>query len=280
MPSQIITNVQNLPDILVKVVESDPYTRGKSDTSVSTLVNRPAYMVRLSEKEDAKFDVASRLPSILGQSKHYFLERAGIKNDSDVEQRLFHKICGWTVSGQYDLIEDGCIYDYKFTKVWSYVFNKEPKKEWTQQLNLLRFLAHKNNIQINKLSIIAVFEDFSRMKSKQDKDYPKFPVMKINIPVWELEETEKFLIERVKEHQQKNPPVCSDEQRWMTPEKWAVMKKNNKRAVKLFDNDDEAQAMVKNKGKEHFVQYRAGSYRRCEDYCDYAHVCPEFAGDF
>lgn len=274
-----ITNKLGLPEILVKAVANDPYSKGKSNVSVTTLINRPPYMVKLGNEYEPEFDVAQRLPALLGQAKHHVLERAGYEHSADVEQRLFFEINGWIVSGQYDLIEDDGLYDYKFTTVYSVIFNDmKPKKEWVAQLNLLRYLSHKNypKKKINKIGVIAHFQDHSKMKAKQDSTYPQFPVMLFDIPLWTFEECEKYLLDKVKLHQEKDPPVCSDEERWKTEDKWAVMKKGMKRAVKLFTDELSAKKFLKDKDKNHYIEYRQGSYRRCEEYCDFSHVCPEY----
>lgn len=268
----MLTNKLNLPKSVVLAVQNDPYTRGKSDISVTQLIT-PPYQRKLKESVEPVEDVAERLFSLYGQIGHGILERAGLRAQMDVEQRLFADIHGWTVSGQYDLFEDGCLMDYKFTSFWS-VKGDEPKKEWVEQLNLLRVLAIRNGMNVTSLRIIALLRDHSMTQAKRDAEYPQLPIATVDIPVWDLVDAEEFMLERIKAHQQETPPACTDEERWMQPPVFALKKNGRKSAVKLYEVRADAEAAAEVAGKDHFVEYRPGEYRRCADYCNVAHGCP------
>lgn len=266
----MLTNKLNLPQSVVLAVQNDPYTRGKSDISVTQLIT-PPYQRKLRQTVEAVEDVADRLFSLYGQIGHGILERAGLKAEMDVEHRLFAEVNGWTVSGQYDLIEDGVLMDYKFTTFWS-VKGSEPKPEWVQQLNLLRVLAIRNGIDIKALRIIALLRDYQKSSAKRDPEYPQFPIVPVEIPVWDLDRAEAFMLERVKLHQQDDPPPCSDDDRWMQPPVYALKKVGRKSAIKLYEKHEDAQAAV-GSAKDMYVEFRPGEYRRCAEYCSVSHGC-------
>jgi len=269
----MLTNKLNLPSAVVQAVINDPYTRGKSDISVTQLIS-PPYQRKLRTVVEPKEDVAERLFSLYGQIGHGILERAGLKVGAQVEERLYTDVRGWTVSGQYDLYESGIIYDYKFSSIWS-VKGAEAKKEWVQQLNLLRLLAVRNNMTVTGLRIIALLRDHSMTQAKRDPEYPQLPIASVEIPMWSLEEAEHFINERVALHQDEHPDPCSDEDRWLSPSVYALKREGRKTAVKLYDSAKEA---LDDAGAGHFVEHRPGEYRRCQDYCNVSHGCPVFQG--
>jgi len=267
----MLTNKLNLPSAVVTAVQNDPYSRGNSNISVTQLIT-PPYQRKLRQTVESVEDVADKLFALYGQIGHGILERAGLKNGSDVENRLFSEVNGWTVSGQYDLIEDGVLMDYKFTTFWS-VKGDEPKPEWVQQLNLLRVLAIRNGIEVRALRIIALLRDHQKSAAERDPEYPQFPIVPVDIPMWDLAEAEAFMLERVKLHQLDNPDPCTDEDRWLQPAVYALKKNGVKKAVKLFNNLRDAEAAMPD-GKGYFVEHRPGEYRRCASYCNVSHGCP------
>jgi len=270
----MLTNKLNLPKAVVLAVQNDPYTRGKSDISVTQLIS-PPYQRQLRTAVEPQEDVAERLFSLYGQIGHGILERAGLKLGSDVENRLFAEINGWTVSGQYDLFEDGVLMDYKFTTFWS-VKGDEPKTEWVQQLNLLRALAIRNGMDVKALRIIALLRDHQMTQAKRDPEYPQLPIATVDIPVWDVFDAEEFMLARVKAHQDANPPPCTDEERWMQPSVFALKKNGRKTAIKLYESREEAELAALAGGKDHFVEHRPGEFRRCTSYCNVAHGCQVF----
>ena len=267
----MLTNKLNLPKAVVMAVENDPYSRGKSDISVTQLIT-PPYQRKLRQSVESVEDVADKLFALYGQIGHGILERAGLKAGSDVENRLFADVNGWTVSGQYDLIDDGVLMDYKFTTFWS-VKGDEPKAEWVQQLNLLRVLAIRNGIDVRALRIIAMLRDHQRSAAERDSEYPQFPIVPVEIPMWDLKAAEDFMLERVKLHQQDSPEPCSDDDRWLQPSVYALKKSGAKKAIKLFNTLDAAEAAMPSE-KGYFVEHRPGEYRRCMSYCNVSHGCP------
>jgi hypothetical protein len=287
----ILTNKHNLPDVIVNAVKNDGYTRGKSDISVTQLIT-PPYQRKLMQEIDQIEDVSSRTRALLGTAVHHIIER-GAPEGSLMEQRLFAHVLGWTVSGQFDLIALKKLLDFKVTSVYSH---GSPKIEWEQQLNLLRLLAllhadstNDDRFRIEQLSIIAIYRDFLQSKAGSG-DYPEVEIVEIPINVWDKQTAVNFLNDRVKAHQDPSPPPCTDEERWATPETFALMKKDRKSAIKLYEIREEADAACaelnagdpenaepkkrKKASKDHYVENRPKSYRRCESYCSVAHGCP------
>lgn len=288
----MLTNRLGLPDAMVRAVANDPYSRGESDISVTQLI-APPYQRRLREANEAQEDAADRMWALLGQATHNVLERAyPLVRRKDIspktfyarhgflrEERLAAQVGGWVVSGAFDVYERGVLKDYKVTSVWSVM--GETKLEWEQQLNMLRYLAHRNDFCVTGLQIIAILRDWQKTKARitAAKEYPQLGVEVINVPVWPLAEAEAFTQERVRLHQSMQPDPCSDKERWKTEDVWAVMKVGRKSAVKLHDTPEAAEEHALELGKGHTVTARPGEYRRCMDYCPVSHVCPQFKSE-
>jgi hypothetical protein len=138
-----ITNVHGLPEALVRAVTNDPYVGG-GDISVTKLIDSPQIRTLTAKHRDhITTDVSERIWSLLGQGVHTVLERAALRAEGMVaEQRLFADVLGWSLSGQFDVmaLETGVLSDYKVTTV----YKLKNIDGWTQQLNLLRWLAHQN----------------------------------------------------------------------------------------------------------------------------------------
>jgi len=270
----VITNLNNLPSSIYRAVCNDTYSDGGSDITVTSLI-KPPWMRQLQLKHAAEIveDVADRIFSLLGQATHTILERAAADH-CIVERRFFVERLGWKVSGQVDLIDptEGLLADFKVTS--KYVVTGGIKPEHEQQLTLNKLLAEENGITgIKRLEIIAVLRDWSKMKMMREKDYPKSQVAVIRSPIWLKEAAEAFLIQRIQLHQASNPPLCTAEERWQKPERFAVLKKGAKRAVKLYDDQKDAANHVAQIGCGAKVETRPSEPIRCQHYCNVAQFC-------
>ena len=139
----MFTNIQNLPEPVVKALSSDDYSSGAVNSSVTTLIDSPQIKI-LSRKhqDDISYDVSERLWSVLGTAVHNMFEDHA-SGDYLSEERLFTEVNGWKVSGAIDIQKaekDGSvtILDYKCTSVWSVIFGKD---SWQQQLNFYAYLV-------------------------------------------------------------------------------------------------------------------------------------------
>lgn len=217
-----------------------------------------------------KQDAADLIWSMLGSITHLILEKASTTVEgAKAEERLFKDVLGRKFSGQYDLIEGNTLYDHKLTSIGSVL--GEPKESWIYQANINRLLLHEHGVKVDKLKIIAIIRDWSAAKAEIDKSYPQTQIKLISLPVWSLEYAEKFLEDKVRtlvEHEHTPDdllPVCTEKDRWNTGTQYAVMKKGNKRATKLFDNALDAGMMASNIGGS--VEVREGKDKRCISYC-------------
>ena len=283
-----ITNKHNLPQTLVNLAESRNYSRGKSDRSITQLIDSPQISIlRMANENRITEDVVDTFWANLGSALHHITEK-GADDKHLVEERLFVDVEDWTISGAIDvqrLEDDGSItiMDYKFTSVWAV---KNPKIDWERQLNCYAYLVEDaKKVKIKELQIICFLRDWNRNNAKRDKDYPQQQIIIVPINLWDFDEQERYVINRVKTHQEalqdyidgKEMAECSFEEMWKREDTYAVKKKKNKRALKVFEVETEAKEFAKKKGEEYEIEFRKGLSVRCEDnYCKVNEWCPQY----
>lgn len=271
-----ITNVHGLPQSIVAAVTNDPYVGG-GDISATKLIDSP----RISElyrqhRDQITVDVSERVWSLLGQAVHTVLERAGLRQEGMIaEQRLFAEVMGWQLSGQFDVmhLESKKISDYKVTTV----YKAKGNDKWTQQLNILRWLAHQNGYTVDTLEVIAIFRDWRKAEAERSSDYPPAAIQSISIPVWDSEFVQQYIEERVHLHQQARrglPIQCTDEERWYSGTKWAIVKPGNTRALKVYEEEPDPGQVPAG----YQIEVRPGEYKRCQMYCDVSAFCDQWNG--
>lgn len=282
------TNRYNVPSAILNNVLNDEYTKGDADISVTQLLNSPR-IVLLQRVNDDKMvaDVVDRLPSVLGTAMHKVLEK-GAEEDEIVEERFFYEILGWTVSGAVDLQipkPDGTweINDYKLTSVYSVM---SEKWEWTAQLNMYAYLMRMSTgRRATTLKIVAILKDWNRRQGAFKPDYPEAPIVMVDVEVWSDERQEEYIRDRVAIHQSNQKRLdngeaidhCTDEERWLRGEKYAVMKKGRKSAVKLFDTKEDANGWIEQQDEAFTIEHRPGEPVRCAgNYCGVAQWCKQF----
>jgi hypothetical protein len=285
-----ITNRYNLPSAIVNNVLNDEYSRGDAMISVTQLLNSPR-IVLLQRVNESKMvtDVVDRVPSMLGTAMHKVLEK-GANPGEIVEERFFFEILGWKVSGAVDLQipkDDGTweVNDYKITSVYSVM---SEKWEWESQLNMYAYLMRMaTGRRVSSMKIVAILKDWNRKQGAFKPDYPEAPVVVVDVPVWQDTTQKEYIEARVHAHQMNafaldnggSIDYCSDQERWLRNEKWAVMKKGRKSAVKLFDTEEEANGWIgrQEDGEALTTTHRPGEPVRCAgDYCGVSQWCKQW----
>ena len=287
-----LTNKHKLPKEILRAIENDQYSKGKSTISVSGLLSPPQMRVLNEEyKDQIVVDAVDQVWKILGTASHNILETANIGYDDTItEERMYAQVNGWTISGQTDSIslDDNTLKDYKVTSVWTVMrAMTEGKSEWEQQLNCYAWLCKKNlRRNIYQLQIITINRDWSKNQMlKSGSDYPTAPVSVIDIPLWSEEEQKEFIEKRVNLHQEaeadylitKELPRCTDEERWKQSDSYRVMKKGRVRAMRVLPTQKEADDYItKSSEKNLSIEFAKGESRRCKDYCDVAPFCDQY----
>lgn len=285
----IFTNKHDLPEEVFKALSKDRYDKGDehSDYSVTTL-KTPPRIVQLQRRhiEELTEDVIDNLWSMFGSMAHNLLEEHG-SDESVTEKRLYLEILDRVISGQVDHYKDKVITDYKVTSAWTLVYGSRIK-EWEEQLNMYAYLCEKNGLPVERIRIVTILRDWDKHKAFQNQDYPQTPIKIIPITLWNTEEQEAFITERV--HVQKHNEFlsdnklyeCTSEEMWEQPSKYAVMRDGRKTAIKVFEDSDECSKWfaenVDNTPPKPctYVVERPGKRTRCEEYCNVAPFCNQY----
>jgi hypothetical protein len=298
------TNIHNLPTPLVTALTGDPYDlKGAPDNiiSVTTLIAPPKQKI-LMIRHDAEIetDVSEGLWRLLGTACHYVVEQAS--NDEHLtEERWYIEVdtmevytaptgkmamdCEWYnpkhryISGRFDLYDTVTkkLSDYKITSVWSWVFEKKMKPDHAAQLNINGFALRKIGFPVEKLSIMALFRDWSKTKAVHDYPDVPIPMKEIFTEQWTDSGIAEYIRARIEFHYNARElsdneiAECSPEDRWSKPITWAMMKKGNKRASKVFYSKPNAEQVALFPGCT--VEERPGIDTRCVDYCDAYQFC-------
>ena len=290
-----ITNNHGLPSVVVQALTQDDYSKGKSNRSVTQLIDSPRVGVLYKEHEhEVEKDVVDFLWSRFGTGMHNVFEDAVESNECLItEERLYVEAMDWTISGAIDLQEltpqGRIISDYKVTSVWSVI---NVKTAWEDQLNAYAWLIRKSTGDaVKQLRIICIIRDWQRRRAYEDSTYPQAPIQIILIPLWSSRDQDKYMNNRISLHQdaQYNQltgaplPFCSNEERWKKGDMHAVMKKGRKRAIRVLKSDQDAQdyihAISVDKDK-HFIEERLGEPTRClQNWCGVAKWCDQHQGE-
>ncbi|MFQ8988415.1 MAG: PD-(D/E)XK nuclease family protein, partial [Intestinibacter sp.] len=181
---------------------------------------------------------------ILGTSVHKILEESK-ENDTEFKEEHFVEevIDGYKLSGQADLFnaKTKTITDYKTCSTWKVIY--DDWEDYRKQLLMYAWAFKKMGFDIEHGQIVAIIKDHNKTKSKIDNEYPKYPVYikTFNFTEKNFKDIELFLKDKFMEIQKYENipddelPVCSLEARWNEGDKYAVKKKGNKRALRVYD---------------------------------------------
>lgn len=286
-----LTNKFELPETFINVIKRPDYDKGDSEISATELLNSPR-IVYLKRKhwDSLEQDASEMVWSLFGSAVHKILEH-GRSEHHVVEQRIHCEFKGWKISGAIDLqefYEDGIVLsDYKVTSAWA-VMNE--KSDWHKQLNSYAWLVEKvKEMKVKAIQIVAIIRDWSRRDALTKDNYPKAPIVTIDIPLWSFEEREAYVSSRLALHNDaffaihsgEEMPECTPEEMWEKPEYFAVKKEGAVRAKSVHEKRTDAEvalALARQKAKkneEFFIEHRPGARTRCEGFCQVAAFCSQ-----
>lgn len=272
----IIRNPRNLPEALVRAVSWATYKPNPMRMSVTDLIGSPlARSLKHKFYDQLEADVEDMTWAMLGTAFHMLMDK-NAPAGSHSEKKIELLIDGYTLVGIPDIHQDGTLDDYKTTSVFSFKLGDKP--DWERQLNVYRYMIFKDKgIEIKKLRIVAILRDWMKSKTKSDKDYPKYPLIVVDIPIWPMEYTEMYIFNRLEIH--KTLAECTPEERWRRPTVYAVKKKGIKTSKRNLDSMEMAEAWIakntkENERKLYTIDVRPGEDSKCLDYCSVAKWCP------
>lgn len=289
----MITNKLNLPKPFVDAATSKHKYTPKRYSVSDVLGGTCEAILKRRHSGEGEEDVANSVWRILGSAVHKILEEAE-STESQLQENWFSVLIGddgYELSGIFDLYdnETKTVTDWKTCATWKIIFGDFD--DWRRQTLMYCWMLRRLGVDACHGEIVAIMRDHSMRKARFEKDYPPHPVYKIG---WEFGEEDfakveadimQWFTEVTHEETVEDAYLepCSPEQRWHRDDKWAVMRKGQKRAVKLFDSKDDALGFMdwlanqaSNKGKPLYIEERRGEDTKCESYCSVSEFCPYY----
>jgi hypothetical protein len=300
MPITDMDTIQPLVDAIE--VHRTSYSAGKgTDYSVTTLLNPPR-IVHLEKRHLHKIKryVKEQLGSYIGTAIHEYTEKCLMKMKNTpykCEERLAVTIDDRVISGASDFVrwaqieDEHDMWDLKTTSTWKAIFGD--KMDWTAQQNMYRYLYwYHHKIKLRTIRIMAVFMDWSaREMQRYGGKYPREKSVEYSLDRWKVDETLAYMKDRVaimKAQEDKADdelPLCTYEDMWSKPDKFAVKAINRKNALRVCDtealaNEWMAVYLAKDKCKHKFDQLylecRPAVRTRCDSWCPCNTYCNQY----
>lgn len=282
----MLTNELGLPQPFVDAATSDhAYTKGRYSVTEVLGGTCEAVLKRRHQGEGDE-DVADRVWAIFGTAVHKVLQEGEATASQLQEEWLSVPVGkGYSMSGIFDLYdaETETVTDYKTASVWKVQLGSFD--DWRTQTLLYCWMLRRLGFEASRGQVVALLRDHSKRDArlKAADGYPPHPVLTVE---WEFggsdfEQAERlvgawFTEVRAQEAASDADLVpCTPEQRWHKPDKWAVMKDGRKRAVRVFEDEEQAVEKLRELGeKGHHIEFRRGEDTKCEAYCPVAEFCP------
>lgn len=285
----MLTNRLNLPQPFVDAATSDHEYKPHRYSVTEVLGGTCEAILKRRHQGESEEDVADSVWRIFGTAVHKVLQEAEATETQLQENWISVPIEGtpYELSGIFDLYDDstGTVTDYKTCSVWKTQVGDF--EDWRRQTLLYCWMLRRLGFDAHRGEIVAIMRDHNMRKAKTEKDYPQHPVLKVG---WDFSDDDLRCAESklfewfdMLTHQLNWQATgeglmpCRPEQRWHKPDKWAVMKDGRKRAVRVFESEEEAVALLnslKENDKGHHMEFREGEDTRCQSYCSVAQFCP------
>lgn len=287
----MLTNNLNLPQPFVDAATSNYKYKDKRYSVTDVLGGTCEAVLKRRHSGESDEDVADRVWAIFGTAVHKVLQEAQATESQLQENWLCVDVydTGYSLSGIFDLYdaETQTVTDYKTCSVWK--IKVGDFDDWRKQTLMYCWILRQAGFAASNGEIVAIMRDHSSRKAKVEKDYPKHPVLRRS---WGFtyedmlqieDEIKSWFAEVSKQEALSDSELtpCTEEQRWHKDDKWAVMRKGGKRAVRVYSDKGDAyqRAAGENrnaKGEPYYVEYRAGEDTKCESYCPVAQFCPHY----
>lgn len=287
------------------------YSGSNEDRTISaTSLLKSVKQIILSRRvtDESGFDIIDNFDAAIGTAIHAGIERAWVERykenlkklgysdktidrfkinpdkveEGDIpvylEKRVEKEILGWTVTGQFDMVFNGQLIDFKTTGTYTYE-TKCKDNDYILQGSIYRWLSPL--ITEDTIAINFIFKNWTESKV-MDPKYPKAKVLEYSLPLKSQMEVTTFILDKLQrlnkyyDAEEKDLPNCTDEELALKPSVFAYYSNSTAtgRATKLFDNSTAAYSYLREKGKG-VVKERKGSPVTCK-YCKGCQLCSQY----
>lgn len=270
-----ITNKKNLPQAFFKLCSKNQFEPTEKHYSATTLLKGiKEILLERRHFNEIESDCSDMAWLVFGTAVHQILEEED--ETGNAEMYLSEQINDYAITGKCDLFnaETKTLTDWKTASTWKVKFNDF--EDWKKQGLIYAWLLSKKNIEINKLEFHALLKDWSPRDKFDNIESPLY-TYNYDIKFEDLIDIENFILDKLNEIieceklSDDDIPCCNLSERWNTGDKFAVMKKGRKTALRVLTTEQEAEDYMKEKGGD-FIEKRLGEDKKCDNYCS----CKEF----
>lgn len=311
-----VINKNNISNILACWLASDTYGGVREDKSISATSLLRSIQQRVLNRRVINnpeiveiVDVSTLLKSAMGTAIHKAIQDvwendklriSGLSNlgvsfdridkikvnpenpnseDTNIyfEKRVFKEFHGWNINGQFDLVVNGDVHDFKSTSTYTYL-NKIKEKDYIIQGSIYRWLAPEL-ITGDFITIHYIFTDWNKNYLLSNPQYPRTPFVSIQLPLMSLVETEEYIYTRIRENElyehSEVLPEC-DNKTLMIDDVWQYFSKQGAtRASKNFTSALEANAYMASKGTG-YIAKKPAEPKGC-NWCNCRGICSQYS---
>lgn len=276
-----ITNALSLPAPFVSLAESDEYPVAPNEYRVTSLLKgvRETILERRHGSEITR-DVSDMVWLLFGTAVHGILEHHQESGSQLKEERIKVAFEEYVLSGKFDLYDDDTkiVTDYKTASVWKIIFGDFT--DWRRQTLIYCYMLRQGGFDAQGGDIVAFLKDHSKRDAKIKADYPQFPVQTVKFRFTDADfaECEDWLRARFAEIRAAEAlddadlPICTPDERFNSGDKFAVMKKGRKTALRVLDSLQAAEQWKTDNGGDS-IETRQGEDKKCADYCAACEFC-------
>ena len=259
-----ITNNYGLPNELIEILKKDERIPVPHIYSVTELLKPIKEIILWRRYYDIITQDASELiTSAFGTAFHTMMESVG---GDDTEERIEVEIYpGVYLTGRYDKYANHILHDYKTTSVWKY--QNGDFTDYKRQGLMYAWQLRKKGVYVEKCIFHLFLKDHSLSKASRDMNYPPvaYVTYEFDVTSNELYEIEEWLknrialIELLLDTPDRELPMPTHDESWYTGDTYAVFKNGGTRAVKVFDNLNDATLYISG-ANNLYIEERKGEH--------------------
>jgi len=291
----IITNNFGLPEAFVRAAATGAFPPSLWRHRVSQLTGSVRMRwFELTHWDELTADASERLWAIMGTAIHNVLHaHCGDNEIAEERLRYVHRIGDREVaiSGQADILtqtgpDTYKVTDWKFCKVNAMTFDKT---SWFMQLRCYAWLYGLMGFRVTEAELVLILRNRDIFRAMYDTNYPQADVQTMPVDLWDSATVESWSREMsnrlvladelaIQGAPESEVPLCSDEERWYSPSKWAVTKRKAQKASRVLLTEDDARAYLatRKNPEEYAISFRPGRSGRCH-LCAARSICSQWA---
>ena len=316
-----ITNIHGiaLPIAVWLIHDEYDYDPDKKTISATALMKptRPTVLASRIPHEERTLDVADLLASSYGTALHDSIEQAWRKGGKEalkklgvpakvadsllinptpeqlrenpgalvawIEVRNHRMVDGYKITGKFDMILDGRLFDHKSTSVYAYLLGSKDE-DYALQGGIYRWI-NPDIVLDDEIHINFLFTDWQKSQVKQNPNYPPLRAMEYPVTMLPIPKVEQWVRAKLRELErcwnlpQDQLPECTPKELWQSDPQYKYYAnpeyaRLGKRSTKNFTTLIDAQNFQKEMGGKGVIITIEGEPKAC-GYCPAFDICEQ-----